>query len=33
MGQILSLPMIAIGLWAVLRANSRSRRDVQAIAP
>jgi phosphatidylglycerol:prolipoprotein diacylglycerol transferase len=33
MGQILSLPMIAIGLWAVLRANVRARRDVEATAP
>ena len=32
MGQILSLPMIAIGLWAILRANAQARRGVQTIA-
>jgi phosphatidylglycerol:prolipoprotein diacylglycerol transferase len=32
MGQILSLPMIAIGLWAVLRANARARQAPAALA-
>jgi phosphatidylglycerol:prolipoprotein diacylglycerol transferase len=30
MGQILSVPMILIGLWAVLRANARARRVTDA---
>jgi len=33
MGQILSLPMIAIGLWAVLRAGARARRGLPVTAP
>jgi phosphatidylglycerol:prolipoprotein diacylglycerol transferase len=32
MGQILSLPMIVIGLWAVLRANAMAKHQMQTVA-
>jgi phosphatidylglycerol:prolipoprotein diacylglycerol transferase len=30
MGQILSLPMIAVGVWAIVRAQGRARRGLAA---